>query len=287
MYRQTGFSAKQPKENSSFLAVYGSSVAQDPADQLRFMKEEEIFLLEAGFYGRTPIVELRPEQADAFAGACLEAGVEIIAVRTPIGLSRGPQESDHEKLVRCVRNAQRLGARYVLLQTYWRTTGEGSHNRFPLITSHFQRLLLAAMVEDITFCIRNVAGTTCETSLDLVRFVDAVSSFHLRAVYDPANAALVGETAYSDGFPLLVPYLAYIHARDFDPSSGIFVPPGEGVCQWPQIIAHLKQDGFNCPVVMDFSMSPTGDGPEKGSLTRAAVGALSLKGLLKPYLEKA
>ena len=171
-------------------------------EQLAFMASEGITLLELGSVDGVPATELDSETVDGVARACTEAGVRIFALRTSIGLSSDPNEEDRKALLRCMRNAQRLGAQYVLTQSYWHAVDGRARHRFSQISGHFQRLLLSGMIEGVTLCVRNVAGTTCETSLDLIRLVDAVGSSHLRAVFDPANAALVGEVAYGDGFPL-------------------------------------------------------------------------------------
>ncbi len=269
------------KQKTATVAVHGTSVASSLEEQLEFLASEGITLLELGSVNNVPVAELDPEEVDGIGRACAEAGVRVFSLRTSIGLSSGPNEDDRKGLVRCMRNAQRLGAQFVLAQSYWHSVDSHARHRFSQISGHFQRLLLSGMVDGVTLCVRNVAGTTCETSLDLIRLVDAVGSSHLRAVFDPANAALVGEVAYSDGFPLLAPYLAYIHGRDFDPGAGIFVPPGEGVCQWTRIMTHVMQIGPNVPLCLDFSLSHVGEGTQAGSTTRARVGTLAMKGLIR------
>lgn len=271
-------------ERITSVAVHGSSVAAGLEEQLRFMSEEGIPFLELGRLNETDCTDMTREQLQFIGRSCEAAGVSIFAVRTSIGLSADPSEKDRERMVRCMRNASTLGARYVLLQSYWRKITGGVRDRFSLICEHFRRMLVSSHSSDIIVCVRNLAGTTCETSLDLIRLVDAVGSQQLRAVFDPANASLVGEVAYSDGFPLLAPYLAYIHGRDFDPGAGIFVPPGEGVCQWTKIMTHLKQHGLAGPLTLDFSMSQVGNEVGASSLSRACVGTQAMRGLIKKHL---
>jgi sugar phosphate isomerase/epimerase len=263
------------------VAIHGTSVAADLAAQLAFMASEGITLLELGLVNGTAPGDLGPDEIDAIAEACAAAGVRILALRTSIGLSLGPSDEDRKRLARCVRTARRLGAEHVLVQSYWRSVESGARDRFSVISGHFQRLLLGQILEGVVCCVRNVAGTTCETSLDLLRLIDAVGSSRVRAAFDPANAALVGEVAYSDGFPLLAPQLGYVYARDFDPGAGIFVPPGEGVCQWTKIMSHLRQSGLHVPLCLDFSMTHVGDDTQGGSPTRARAGTMALKGLLQ------
>jgi sugar phosphate isomerase/epimerase len=266
------------------LAVYGSSVAADLRTQLQFMEEEGISRLELGTLGGRSLVDVPSEEIDALARASSQAGVQVFALRTDIGLGVEPAEADRERLTRYVHLARRLGSSCVLIQTYWQKSESDARDRFALVCAHFRRLFMSVAPKDITFCVRNLAGTTCETSLDLLRLIDAVGASHLCAVFDPGNAALVGEVAYGDGFPLLAPCLAYIHARDFDPGAGIFVPPGEGVCQWTRMLGHLKDGGLRVPLCLDFSMTSVGGEEGTSSATRARAGTLALKRLLRRFV---
>ncbi len=206
--------------------------------------------------------------------------MKVLAVRSRLGLAPSPRPDDQSALSKAVAVAEALGAKYVMLHSYWKVVRPGGTDRFFLVCDHLRRLLLTITSPSVTLCVRNVAGTTCETSLDLLKLVEAVGFTRLKAVFDPASAALVGELGYGDGFPLLAPHVAYVLGRDFDPGTGIFVPPGEGICPWPRLVAHLKQGEPKVPIVIDPSTTTAGEDEKNVDPQRAKVALAALGGLL-------
>ena len=72
------------------VAVHGSSIAAALEDQLVFMSEESVSLLELGRIDGTDCADLTRDQLHVIGRLCEAANVRIFAVRTAIGLSADP-----------------------------------------------------------------------------------------------------------------------------------------------------------------------------------------------------
>ena len=85
------------------------------------------------------------------------------------------------------------------------------------------------------------------TGQEMARMLEAVDHRALQAVWDPANAYLLGERAYPDGYDALPPSrIAHVHAKDcrvtnFTPEWGVL---GEMDVDWIGQMHALARDRY-------------------------------------------
>jgi len=101
--------------------------------------------------------------------------------------------------------------------------------------------------------VRLVLETCPHTYLDwgarAAHFAGMVNSPWLRILWDPAGPVRAGEQDYIAPYPQLQPYLGHVHAKDIliDPAlegGRAYVPIGQGMIQWHQILRQLATDGY-------------------------------------------
>jgi L-ribulose-5-phosphate 3-epimerase len=133
--------------------------------------------------------------------------------------------------------------------------------------------------------VRLVLETCPHTYLDwgarAAHFAHMVDSPWLQILWDPAGPVRAGEQDYMAPYPQLKPYLGHVHAKDILIDSTredgrAYVPVGQGLIQWQQILKQLAADGYAGWV----SLEPHHVGPD-GKLESAA--RASFQGLNQIY----
>ena len=91
------------------------------------------------------------------------------------------------------------------------------------------------------------ASSSAGTGEEMARVLAAVDHPGLQALWDPANALVLGETPYPDGYAALPPdRIVHVHAKDchvkdHKPTWG---PLGEMGIDWKGQIGALARDGY-------------------------------------------
>jgi sugar phosphate isomerase/epimerase len=81
-----------------------------------------------------------------------------------------------------------------------------------------------------------------ERCVDLLREVDSPA---LRSTFDAGNFVQCGVRLYTEAYPRLRPYLAYIQIKDVSAPTGRAVPAGQGDGEIPETLAALWDSGFD------------------------------------------
>ncbi len=88
---------------------------------------------------------------------------------------------------------------------------------------------------------KDIYGDTIARCTDLLR---SINEPHFQAILDPANFIQCQQTPYPDAYQELRPWLRYMHVKDAL-ADGTVVAAGEGMAQWPEILKHLRTDGYD------------------------------------------
>ena len=122
-------------------------------------------------------------------------------------------EQQDEVLERCIEVAKIFGTNRVRFFDFWRI-----ENQVPYRKAINQKLLEAsrkAGSNGITLMLENEPACNTATGEEAARVLRAVQSPHLKLLWDPANAAMHGETAFPDGYRLLPRHrIAHCHCKD-------------------------------------------------------------------------
>ena len=114
------------------------------------------------------------------------------------------------------------------------------------------------------YCRRNGQQFRCETGqetpITLVRAIRDIGLDNVGVNFDVANLILYGKANPVDAVDILASYIQGIHAKDglypTDPKQlGKEVPIGEGMVNFPALIARLKKIGYRNPLTIEREIS--------------------------------
>jgi L-ribulose-5-phosphate 3-epimerase len=153
------------------------------------------------------------------------------------------------------------GARVIRVFSYWRTTRPEAC--FERVVAALRSLADQAAQRGIVIGLENEHACNIGTGAEAGRLLAALDHPSLKVIWDPANAFVLGETPYPDGYSKLPPArIVHIHAKDcvledHRPSWG---PLGEMGLDWTGQIAALVRDGYQGAISLETHWrGPGGD----------------------------
>ncbi len=211
------------------------------------------------------ILDLLDDELDAALSLVRNAGLEVIAIASPILKCTLPDAppvderfqqdifaskhtfADQPKLAkRAFEIAKRSGAKVVRVFSYWKVIDPPAV--FERVVDALQELADQAAEHDLIIGIENEHACNIATAHDTARVLAAVDHPNLKVVWDPANAYVSGEEAFPNGYNVLDSRrIAHVHAKDctMDGHKPVWGPLGEGDVDWKGQFAALKADGYD------------------------------------------
>ena len=210
------------------------------------------------------IIDLTDEEIDRARFAVAERAMQILGIASPLlkcVLPGGPPIDErlqqdvfgssytYEDQPRLTRRAfeiaERTGARIIRVFSYWRTVQP--ERCFDGIVAALHDLAHQAGARGLVIGLENEHACNVGTGVEMARILAAVDHPGLQALWDPANALVLGETPYPDGYAALPPdRIVHVHAKDchvkdHKPTWG---PLGEMGIDWKGQIGALVRDGY-------------------------------------------
>ncbi len=190
-----------------------------------------------------------------------QAGLGVCSIASPVfktdlfgtgergalhGASDLPLEEHFRLLERCLQIANRFEAPLVRIFAFWRA-GELTPEREARIVAVLERALPLAERAGVVLGLENEHSCQVGTGTELARILQKLPSNWLKAVWDPGNAFVLGESA-ADGYAAIQPWVAHIHVKDGirEPDGSIrWVPIGEGEIGYQQHLQQIARSGYN------------------------------------------
>src|SRR6266566_8605750 len=214
-------------------------------------------------FGRN-IIDLTDAELDRAKRICVEAGMEIMSIASPLlkcVLPGAPEvdsrfqqdmfaakhnfEDQPRLTARAFEIAHRLGARIVRVFSYWRSVEPDQC--FDGVVTALRGLAEKAAKEDVIIGLENEHACNIATASETARVLAAIKHPNLQVVWDPANYYVSGENPYPDRYRKLpVSRIVHVHAKDchVDGHKPIWGPLGEQGIDWRGQIAALARDGY-------------------------------------------
>ena len=162
---------------------------------------------------------------------------------------------------RAIEVAERAGAGIIRVFSYWRTVEP--ERCFPAAAAALHELAEEAAKRGVVIGLENEQACNAGTGDEAARLLALVEHPSLKALWDPANASILGETPYPDGYRRLPPArIAHVHAKDcivsdHKPTWGAV---GEMGVDWKGQIAALRRDGYSGWISLETHWTgPNGD----------------------------
>ena len=157
--------------------------------------------------------------------------------------------------------AERTGARIVRVFSYWRTIDPDAC--FDRVVSALRQLADEAQTRGLIIGIENEHACNIATGSETARLLAAVDHPALRAIWDPANALVAGETPYPQGYQYIpLSRIVHVHAKDCTVSNRVptFGPLGEMGIDWRGQLAALASGGYRRTISLETHWKgPKGD----------------------------
>lgn len=157
--------------------------------------------------------------------------------------------------------AAKAGAPVIRVFSYWRTIAP--ERCFDSIVLALRELAEQASERGIVIGLENEHACNVGTGAEAARMLAAVDHPGLKLIWDPANASILGETPYPDGYATLpAARIVHVHAKDcyvqdHKPTWG---PLGEMGIDWKGQIAALVRDGYAGAISLETHWrGPEGD----------------------------
>jgi len=148
--------------------------------------------------------------------------------------------------------AEMTGATIIRVFSYWRTTApEQCVDR---IVVALKDLANRAADRGLIIGLENEQACNVGTGAEVARVLAALEHPALKAIWDPANASILGEIPFPDGYSKLpVSRIVHVHAKDcvvsgYTPTWG---PLGEMGIDWRGQLAALHRDGYRGAISLE------------------------------------
>ena len=199
------------------------------------------------------MLDLSDDEIDRVMRAITSRRMSVPAIASPLlkcTLPRGPaidprfQQDvfgspytfdDQPRLAeRAFQVAERTGAPIIRVFSYWRTVDPPAV--MDEIIRALDRLANEAARQNVVIGLENEPACNIGTGAETRELLSRLDHPALQVVWDPANAVVLGETPFPDGYRAIAPSrIAHVHAkdcrvRDFKPEWGLL---GEMAVDWP------------------------------------------------------
>ena len=257
-------------------------------------------IAELRLIGNRNIIDLTNEEAAGIRTRVEQRGMRVLSIASPVLKCVLPDApplddrfqqdvfgsaytiADQPRLAqRAMEIAEIAGAQFIRVFSYWRTAApEQCHDQ---IVEALRDLADRAGKRGLTIGLENEHACNVATGAEAGRILAALDHPALKSIWDPANAFLLGETPFPDGYSKLpASRVAHVHAKDcfVEGHKPTWGPVGEMGIDWKGQIAALKRDGYKGAISLETHWR----GPD-GDRLRPAWSAAGICGTLAGSLD--
>jgi len=280
------------------LAAITDEFSPDLDVALDAMKSVGMTGVELRTIGGRNLVELSDDDIERSVAAARAREMEIVSIASPLlkcVLPDGPRVDDRfqqdvfgssftfedqPRLTKRVFEIARLtGARIMRVFSYWRTVDPPRCEQ--RIAAALHALAEEASKHGVRIGLENEYACNVGTAAESARLLGRLLHPNLQLIWDPANAFILGDTPYPDGYRLLSPdRILHVHVKDCVLRDGraVWGPIGDMDIDWAGQIAALEGDQYRGWLSLETHWTgPSGDKLEAsvicGRRLRELVGA--------------
>jgi len=263
------------------LSGFADEISPDLEAQLDTLNSLDIRYLELrGVWGKN-VLELTDEEVEEIKGALEARGIRVSAIGSPIGKIQidDPFPPHLEAFRRAIELAERFECPYIRMFSFFVPEGQADAHRAEVM-DRLAKLLEVAEGHPVILLHENerhIYGDTPERCRDIM---ETLGSSRFRMTFDPANFVLCGVRPFTDAYPLLKDYIAYLHIKDAIMGEGRIVPAGQGDGEVKEVLRALHQRGYDGFASLEPHLAVAGEFSGFSGPERFGVAAQALRGLL-------
>jgi sugar phosphate isomerase/epimerase len=237
-----------PRGDSGWtLTGFADEAGPDLAEQIALFSELGLTALDLRSAWGTNVISMSEAQITEAKALLDGAGIAVSSVASPIGKISITGDFDRHlaKAEHAAHLARVLDTPYVRVFSFFIPAGDDPDTHRDEVLRRMAALAEVAERHDVVFVHENekdIYGDIPRRCLDIV---ESVGSPHLRLAFDPANYVQCGVRPFTDAYPLVRPYVDYMHIKDAVFGSGDVRVAGEGDGEVREIIRALRADGFS------------------------------------------
>jgi L-ribulose-5-phosphate 3-epimerase len=148
--------------------------------------------------------------------------------------------------------AELTGAKIIRVFSYWRTTAP--ERCLDRIIAALKDLADRAADRGLLIGLENEQACNVGTGAEAGRVLAALDHPALKLIWDPANASILGETPFPDGYSKVpASRIVHVHAKDCVVSghTPTWGPLGEMGIDWRGQLAALRRDGYQGAISLE------------------------------------
>lgn len=274
-------------EFSYTISAFGDEIAEPLEEQCRVMRELKIDHLELRAAWGKNVLHLDDDDVARVQRVCAEYDMSISSLGSPIGKSpiMDPIEKEIANLERICQIGEALGTRNVRIFSFYPpdiSTNAHYDEYVELSITRLMKLAEVAEKHGLTLMLENEKAIVGDTLDRCYKIVSAISSPHLRFLWDPANFVQVGEAhPTDDGWAMLGETIGYVHIKDCVLSDGGVRPAGEGDGQIRELLTKLRESGYQGFLSLEPHLAIAGHSSGFTGPEGMAVAAGALRRLLE------
>jgi len=163
-------------------------------------------------------------------------------------------EDDADKLLdQAFELARFFGTRMVRIFTYWRV--DDPAKAYPYVRDRMAKAAEVAARNKIVLNVENEHACNVGTGKELGRLLRDVNSPNLRGVWDPANATMLGEVPFPDGYEAVKGLFPHMHVKDSRKSAKTgeleWAPVGGGIVDFKGQFQALVRDRYEGTISLE------------------------------------
>lgn len=170
-------------------------------------------------------------------------------------------------LRRCHELCKRFDTRLIRIFAFW-SVGELTPRHLDAIVDSISDGVKYAEDNGITLLMENEAACMLKTGAHVAELMQRIDSPALKAVWDPGNALLSGETPYPGGYAAIRNCVEHVHVKDavrLADGTQKFVVVGEGEVDYKGQFAALNSDGYSGFISLETHYRPFAGTAEQAS----------------------
>lgn len=243
------------------LTGFGDEISPDLTEQMDVLESEGINYLDFRSVWGKSVIELNEHEIAIIKEELDTRGFHVSSIASAIGKINIQDDfsSQLNDLDKVIALAKTFDTAYIRVFSYFIPLGHNPYTYREDVINKTKALVRKAEENNVILLHENekdIYGDIPERCLDLLTEVD---SPNYRAIFDIANFVQCGVRPYAKAYPLLKPYLEYVHIKDARFSDFKVVPPGLGDGEVEELLTQLKDDGYNGFLSIEHHLGPEGE----------------------------
>jgi sugar phosphate isomerase/epimerase len=224
------------------LTGFADEISADLEEQMDVLASEGISHIEfRGVWGKN-VLKLTDEEAAKVKERLVARGFKISSIGSPIGKIKitddfAPHVVDFE---RAIALAKFFETSFIRVFSFFIPKEEDAAVYRDEVISRMKQLTVRAEQEGITLLHENESHIYGDIGSRCLDILQSVNSLNLRCAFDPANFVQCGVKPMTEAYPLLSPYVTYVHIKDAVTETRKVVPAGVGNGELRELISALK-----------------------------------------------